>query len=66
MDEHAHDVLGELRELHERLVDCYQLVEELREGPPSGPEVDEALAGLQYSVAKATQDASRIIESMDR
>lgn len=63
MAEHAPDILGELRDLHARLVECYELVEDLREGPPMSREIDEALAGLHYSVAKAAQEAWRIIEN---
>lgn len=53
----------DLQDLHARLVDCYELVEELRHSARLSPEINEALAGLHYAVAKASQDASRLLET---
>ena len=62
MDEQRLALLQDLRDLHARLVECFALAEELRHEPGVSSEIDEALAGLHYSVAKATQDAGRLLE----
>jgi hypothetical protein len=62
VDEHLHDVYQDLQDLHARLVECFELVEDLRHVPGMSPELDDALAGLHYSIAKASQDASRLVD----
>ena len=63
MDEEHLVVFQDLQDLHARLVDCYELVEELRHSTRLSPEINAALAGLHYSVAKASQDAWRLLET---
>ena len=63
MEEEPPSVLSDLQDLHARLVECYELVEGLRHGSALSPAIDEALASLHYSVAKASQDARRLLDN---
>ena len=63
MNEEGQVVLQDLQDVHSRLLECYELVEELRHHNGLSPEINEALAGLHYSVAKATQDAWRLLDN---
>ena len=60
MDEDRRLVRQEVEDLHSHLVESYELVESLVGRPGLTPALNEALSGLQYSVAKAAQDASRL------
>ena len=62
MDEDRLAVRQELTDLHEYLVECYELADSLVERPGLGSGISKALAGLQYSVAKAAQDAFRLLD----
>ena len=64
MDDSGLVDVEDLRDLHARLVACYELVEDLRHQPGMSPETSEVLAGLHYSVAKAAQDAGRLLDEM--
>ena len=61
MDEMRRVVLAELQEIQTRLLQCYELTEELRHEPGLSPAVHDRLAGLHYSVAKASQDAAKLV-----
>ena len=62
MDERRLALFRDLQDLYVRLLECYDLAEELRHVPRLSVEIDEALAGLHYSVAKATQDAGTLLQ----
>ena len=63
MDQDLLAIREDLEDLHRHLVDSYEQAESLVGRPGVSPEVNQALAGLQYSVAKAAQDAWRMLDN---
>ena len=62
MDDDRRTVRQDVNDLHDHLVEAYELVESLIGRPSLSADLNDALAGLQYAVAKAAQDAFRLHE----
>ena len=55
----------DLNDLHDRLVEDYEVVDSLVGRPGLNPQINQAIAGLQYQIAKAAQTAAALLQDDD-